>query len=112
MAEKHQQLHALFESNSSDAARIGQLSLDLYNLRRWLNPSFEPFHGQALPVLTPEQQTKLADLKHAFEVGGAASQAVMLNLIPRLPIKAPVRPVFQAESVGELLNLSTSSGCS
>jgi hypothetical protein len=98
ITEKQQQLNALLDANTGDAMRIGQLSIDLYTLRKQSGTTFEPFHSQSIAVLNPEQQSKLADLAHALELESAASQAVMLSLISPLPAKGAGQAVFYAGS--------------
>lgn len=82
---KQQQLNALLNANSSDATQIGQLTIDINNLRKQLPLPLEPYHSQAVAVLTPDQQSKLAALTTALQLGSAASQAVILSLIAPLP---------------------------
>jgi chromosome segregation ATPase len=91
MNQKQQQLNALLQANSTDATQVGQLTLEINALRKQLPAPFEPYHSQALAILTPDQQTKLAALQTALQLSGTASQAVMLSLIaPLPPVTGPV----------------------
>ncbi|MBK9169711.1 MAG: periplasmic heavy metal sensor [Bryobacterales bacterium] len=79
--EKDMQLQQLLRAGSSDAFAIGQLMVEINNLRRQLPISREPFRAPALAVLTEPQQAKLSDLTEALRIAPAGHQAVDLNLI-------------------------------
>lgn len=85
LTQKQEQLNALLSASGSNPTEIGQLSLDLYNLRKKLTAPYEPYHSQAMAFLTAEQQNKLAPLGSALQLCSAASQAVTLGLIAPLP---------------------------
>src|SRR5262249_50662217 len=84
--QKQQQLNALLESGSTNAAVIGQLTIDINLLRKQLPVKGEPYRSEALAVLAVDQRAKLAMLVNALQLGPAASEAVNLNLIDRPPV--------------------------
>jgi hypothetical protein len=92
MAEKQSALNSLLQAGSTDALRIGQLTIELNNLRRGLPLSAEPYRSAALAVLTTEQKSKLQTLADALRLGPAAYEAVSFNLIdaPNRGIGVPV----------------------
>jgi Spy/CpxP family protein refolding chaperone len=87
ISDKQTTINNLLMSGSSDALQIGQLTLDINNLRKQLPASGAPFRESALAVLTPEQKNKLPGLTNARQLQPAASQAVGLDLIdgPNIP---------------------------
>lgn len=89
---KQTELDNLLNAGSTDAARIGQLMIDINTIRRRLptQPS-DQYRQQALAVLTAEQRTKLAVLDQALKLSQPAYQAVTLNLIDP---PAPGRPII------------------
>lgn len=111
IAEKQNQLNALLQDGSNDAATIGRLMVEINTLRRQLPLDGEPYRTQALAVLNDVQKGKLAPLADALKLQSPAWQAVQLNLIdsPRTPdvriLPIPVSqtvPAGQAEIVGNV----------
>jgi Spy/CpxP family protein refolding chaperone len=91
--EKQQQLNALL-ANSGSAVEIGQLTIDINNLRKQIPLPAEPYRSQAAAILTAVQQAKLAALNTALQLSPAASQAVTLSLIAPLPPKQGIVPLL------------------
>jgi hypothetical protein len=56
ISQKQQQLERLLDRDSPDSGEIGQLSIELHQLRKQRTAPFEPYHSQALAILTTEQQ--------------------------------------------------------
>jgi hypothetical protein len=80
ISEKSTALHNLLSAGSTDAARIGQLMIEINNLQKQVVPT-EPYRSQALNILTNEQKAKLPPLAQALQLQGTAYQASSLNLI-------------------------------
>ena len=103
--DKQMAINNLIASGSSDALMIGQLTLDISNLRKQLLTSGAPFRDQALAVLTPDQKNKLSGLTSALQLQPAAYQAITMNLIDQLhpPQVLPLIPVAapQPNSLGD-----------
>jgi Spy/CpxP family protein refolding chaperone len=96
ISQKQRRIDALLEKDGSDAAEIGQLSIDIHQLRKQSMEMFDPYHRQALALLTQEQQAKLAKLSEALQLNTAAYEAVTLSLVA--PQK-PAQPVRYIQSV-------------
>jgi hypothetical protein len=79
--QKQQTLNQLLASDSTDAARIGQLSIDIHQLLKKLPLNGDPYRSQALSVLTADQRAKLPALVTALRLQSAGWQAITLNLI-------------------------------
>lgn len=88
MNEKSQALNNLLNSNSTEAARIGQFMIEINQLRRQTVPT-EPYRSQALNLLTTEQKQKLPALVQALQLASAAYQATSLNLIDHPSVPSP-----------------------
>jgi hypothetical protein len=94
MGDNQTALNNLIASGSNDALQIGQLTLDINNLRKQLQTSGAPFRDQALAVLTPDQKNKLTGLTNALQLQTAAYQAINLNLIDQVyPPKLLLTPM-------------------
>jgi hypothetical protein len=95
MGDKQTAINNLIASGSNDALQVGQLTLDINNLRKQLLTSGAPFRDQALAVLTPDQKNKLTGLTNALQLQPAAYQAINLNLIDQLspPRVLPLTPI-------------------
>jgi Spy/CpxP family protein refolding chaperone len=78
--EKYTALNTLLANNSTDSVRIGQLMIEINNLRKQTVP-VEPYRSQALNILLPDQKLKLPVLVQALQLQGAAWEATNLNLI-------------------------------
>ena len=105
IGDKQTAINNLIAAGSSDALMIGQLTLDINNLRKQLLTSGAPFRDQALAVLTPDQKSKLPGLTAALQLQPAASQAINMNLIDQIhpPQILPLIPVAmpQPKSLGD-----------
>ena len=103
--DKQMTINNLIAAGSNDALMIGQLTIDISNLRKQLLTSGAPFRDQALAVLTPDQKNKLPGLTSALQLQPAAYQAIGFNLIDQVhpPQVLPVTPlpVPQPNSLGD-----------
>ncbi|MBI4907944.1 MAG: hypothetical protein HY820_30240 [Acidobacteria bacterium] len=97
--EKNTALNTLLNSGSTDAARIGQLMIEIASLRKQTVPS-EPYRSQALGILSPDQKTKLPVLVQALQLQTAAYQATSLNLIDSPAPTPRVLPVDFGHGIG------------
>lgn len=92
--EKQMQLNALLSEGTSDALTVGQLEIDINNLRKQLPLPNSSYRTQALAVLDPGQTAKLAGLISALQLQLPAWQAITLDLIdapgPTAPPPSPV----------------------
>lgn len=81
MRSKGEALREEMKKSSPDQARVGQLSVELKDLREQLR-SKRTARGESLSsVLTPEQKEKLKALEEAAKLGPAVRQAMALGLI-------------------------------
>jgi hypothetical protein len=87
ISDKQTSINNLIASGSNDALQIGQLTLDIGNLRKQLLTVGAPFREPALAVLTPDQKNKLPALTAALQLQSAGYQATSLNLID--PVNSP-----------------------
>ena len=87
MRQKKTQLRDAMEQESPDSAYVGQMIVDLKELREQLKAKRAENRDQALALLTPSQIDALGSLKQAMELGPAAHQAVRMNLL-----EGPDRP--------------------
>jgi len=102
--DKQNQLNLLLNQGTSDALSVGQLEIDINNLRKQLPLPNSSFRTSALAVLTPDQTAKLADLVRAMQLQQPAWQAVTLDLIDPpapltpAPISTPPMAMMRAET--------------
>jgi hypothetical protein len=105
ISDKQTEINNLIAAGSNDALTIGQLTIDINNLRKQLQTSGAPFRDQALAVLTPDQKNKLPGLTSALLLQPAAYQAINMNLIDQVhpPQILPLIPVAmpQPDSLGD-----------
>lgn len=88
--DKQTELNNLLQANSTDAVRIGQLTIEIHNFRKQQAPDNNAlYRQQALAVLTPDQRTKLVPLDQALKLNQPAYQAVSLSLIEPPPPGLP-----------------------
>jgi len=87
--DKQTQVNQLLNQGTSDALTIGQLEIDINNLRKQLQLPNSSYRTSALAVLTPDQAAKLADLVRALQLQQPAWQAITLNLIDAPAPSAP-----------------------
>ncbi len=78
---KRQELASLMQAANPDAAKAGQLLVDIKKLEDQRRAKLEEFRTKALALLTAEQKQKLAELEKALSLGPAARQAAGLGLI-------------------------------
>ncbi len=87
MADKQKELNKLLEDNSSDPAKVGQLMLELQQLRKQPPPGGTDVHDKAVAVLNHDQKLKLARMEEAQKMRGAVDQAMQLGLLSPIPAK-------------------------
>jgi Spy/CpxP family protein refolding chaperone len=88
MADKQKELNGLLESNSKDAAKVGELMLELQTLRKQPPPAGTDSHEKAVEVLNADQKQKLKKIEEAQKLRGAVDQALQLALINPPPAPA------------------------
>lgn len=81
IAEKHRALREALQAGSTDAMSLGQLLVDIQNLRKQVQATNENYRNQALALLTADQKAKLAQLEAAAKLAPAIRQATALNLL-------------------------------
>lgn len=81
MRDKGNTLRDEMKKESPDQAKIGQLSVDLKNLREQMKSKRAARGDSISAILTPEQRGKLKSLEEAAKLGPAARQAAALGLI-------------------------------
>jgi Spy/CpxP family protein refolding chaperone len=81
MREKGAALREEMKKGSPDQAKVGQLSVDLKDLREQLKSKRAARGDSISAVLTPEQRDKLKTLEEAAKLGPAVRQAAALGLI-------------------------------
>jgi hypothetical protein len=95
IADKQTQLNNLLKTDAPDPFQVGQLTVDINNLRKKLPLSGDPYHTNALNVLTADQKTRLAGLVSALQLQPAANEAVNLNLIDRPKNPVTINPLLR-----------------
>jgi Spy/CpxP family protein refolding chaperone len=80
VAAKQKQINDMLNSPAPDAATLGQLEIDMANLRKQAG-AMPPIHDQALAILDDAQRAKLTDLQNALKLQRAAGEAVGLGLL-------------------------------
>jgi Spy/CpxP family protein refolding chaperone len=83
--EKNQALKEALASPNPDPSVVGNLTLELRNLRRQVQETNKMYHEKALAILTPEQRTKVENMgvasRRMAQMGPALRAATALNLI-------------------------------
>ena len=87
--DKQSQLNLLLNQGTSDALTVGQLEIDINNLRKQLPLPNSSYRALALAVLMPDQTAKLPDLARTLQLQQPAWQAITLDLIDPLTPSAP-----------------------
>ena len=102
IADKQTQLNTLLSQGTADALTVGQLEIDINNLRKQLPLPNSSYRAQALAVLTPDQVAKLPSLVNALQLQTTAWQANALDLIdaPALNGPSPLPAMMPPEGVG------------
>ena len=90
MADKQKELNGLLEANTQDAAKVGQLMLELQQLRKQPPPAGTDIHERALGVLNAEQKQKLKKIEEAQKLRAAVDQSLQLALINPPPPPAGI----------------------
>lgn len=81
MREKGNALRDEMKKESPDQAKVGQLTVELKNLREQMKSKRAARGDSISAILTPEQRAKLKTLGEAAKLGPAARQAGALGLI-------------------------------
>ena len=79
--EKAKAIREQSKSGSANATALGQMMIDVQNARKQLGPIRMRAHDQAMAVLTPDQQAKLAQLEAGARRGREVRQAARLGLL-------------------------------
>ncbi len=95
LSQKYQTLQTLLQSVNPNPTTVGQTMIDIQNLQKQTTPSTEPYHTQALAVLTQSQTALLANLNTALQLQTAAYEAVSVNLLVQpgsevIGVKTPI----------------------
>ena len=78
---KETALRNLLNTNTTDAAAVGRLMLDIQASRKKIESTEATYRTQAVNTLTADQRTKLAALDTAMKLRDEIQQAVVLNLL-------------------------------
>ncbi|HLK67977.1 MAG TPA: hypothetical protein VKU19_31305 [Bryobacteraceae bacterium] len=81
IAQKNQSLATMLASANPNPTTVGQTLIDIQNLEKQLAPTTEPYHTEALAILTPAQATLLSNLNTALQLQATACEAVNVNLL-------------------------------
>lgn len=92
IAERYRELNQLLREGSNDANRIGQLMVEINNLRRQLPLPAGPYRDAALKVLNDDQKARLPALEQALRLAPAAWQAASLVLIDQPRDEMRIQP--------------------
>jgi Spy/CpxP family protein refolding chaperone len=93
MSDKQKELSQLLETNSTDATKIGQLMLELQQLRKQPPPGGTDVHDKAVAVLTPEQREKLGKIEEAQKLRSTVDQGLQLGLL-----NPPITPAMAGKT--------------
>ena len=93
ISDKQRQLNEALASPTPNPAAIGQLEIDMANLRKQIGAG-PSVRDEALAILTDAQKEKLKDLQNAMQLQRAANEAIGLGLISAPPpVATPIRGV-------------------
>ena len=101
-----QELRKEMQSSTPDAAKVGQFTVELKQLREKAIAERSGFGDKARAVLTADQQAKLRSLEEAAKLAPAARQAAAMGLIapPRTDAMeaggAPPAPMLRGRGPG------------
>ena len=79
--EKQKTLRDALQGGSTDAAAIGQLTLELRGLRQQIRAANGDYHAKALGLLTDDQKAKVEELRRAAGRRPAINGAMVLGLL-------------------------------
>lgn len=79
--EKQQALREEMQKTNPDPAKVGQLMVEMKQVRENMRAAREKQDEQAKALLTPDQKTKLAQLEAAQKLAPAIRQGVGLGLL-------------------------------
>jgi hypothetical protein len=80
------------QENETNAMVIGNIVLDMMNLRKQVPIVNKQYDDQALAVLTADQRPKLKALEDAMKLQPAIGEAADFGLLPR-PAAQPLTPI-------------------
>jgi Spy/CpxP family protein refolding chaperone len=104
ISDKQTAINNLIAAGSNDALQIGQVNLEINNLRKQLLTSSAPLRESALTMLTQDQKNKLPGLTNALPLQSAAHQAIGLNLVDQLnrptPLPLTITAIPQETALG------------
>jgi len=93
ISEIERQINEALASATPSPATIGQLEIDMANLRKQIGTG-PSIRDEALAILTDAQKEKLKDLQNALQLQRAANEAAGLGLItPPPPVATPIRGI-------------------
>lgn len=104
MREKSSALREEMKKETPDQAKVGQLSVDLKNLREQMKSKRTARGDSVSGLLTPEQRTKLKTLEEAAKLGPAVRQAGALGLID------PALSPEQRQAIGQAMRMRGERG--
>jgi Spy/CpxP family protein refolding chaperone len=81
MREKQRALHESLQAGGADPTTLGQLLLDIENLKQQARDTNDQFQTQALGLLSNEQKANLQTLEEAAKLRSTIGQATGLNLL-------------------------------
>ncbi|MBC7926194.1 MAG: periplasmic heavy metal sensor [Bryobacteraceae bacterium] len=89
MREKQLQIRNLLTNGSNDAAQVGRLTIEVYELQKQFSVPEEQYRVRALAVLSADQKVKVGQLEQILKQTPAAYQATHLLLLNPLPPGPP-----------------------
>jgi Spy/CpxP family protein refolding chaperone len=104
MRDKSNALRDEMQKDSPDQAKVGQLTVDLKNLREQLRSKRAARVDSLSAVLTPDQREKLKTLEEAAKLGPAVRQAAALGLI------APELSPERRQALGQAMRMRGERG--
>ena len=84
ISDKQKQLNDMLASPSPNATSLGQLDIDIANLRKQIGAG-PSVHDEAMAILNDGQKAKLTDLQNALQLQRAVNEAIGLGLISAPP---------------------------
>lgn len=81
LREKAAALREEMQKTNPDPAKVGQLTVEMKQIRERMRAEHQKFDDQAKALLTPDQKAKLAELEAAMKLAPAIRQGVALGLL-------------------------------
>lgn len=95
IGERAQALRTAMQRVAPVASEVGQILIDMQNLRKQVADNDAKYRTQALAVLTAEQKVELAKLDAARQLQDEVHQATALNLLERPGPPAGAGPIMR-----------------